>query len=71
MTETKPEQKKLYKNSAEGKIMGVCAGLADYFEVDVTLIRLLVLAIIFFSGIIPGIIFYFIAGIVMPEKGTA
>jgi phage shock protein C len=60
--------KKLYRDNQNGKILGVCAGFAEYFDADATLIRLVVLAAIFFSGIIPGIIFYFIAAAIMPEK---
>lgn len=50
------------------KIAGVCAGLAEYFDLDVILVRVLWLVATFFSGIIPGVIGYVIAWIVMPEE---
>jgi phage shock protein PspC (stress-responsive transcriptional regulator) len=50
------------------KIAGVCAGLAEYFDLDVTLVRVLWLVVTFFSGVLPGIIGYIIAWIVMPEE---
>jgi len=47
------------------KIAGVCAGLAQYFDVDVTLVRLLVVLGIFFScGLV--LLAYIIAWIIMP-----
>lgn len=47
----------------DAKIFGVCQGLANYFPVDVTVLRIILL-ILAFSGI--GLIFYIIAGIVLP-----
>jgi phage shock protein C len=59
--------KKLYRDKVNGKISGVCAGLAEYFEIDVTLIRLIWAIIILFSfGM--GIFLYFIFAIIMPLK---
>lgn len=59
--------KKLYRDKLNGKISGVCAGLAEYFEIDVTLIRLIWAIIILFSfGM--GIFLYFIFAIIMPLK---
>ena len=60
------EIKKLYKDPKNAKIAGVCAGLAEYFELDVSLVRILMLVSIFVSGI--GIIFYIIAWLVLPDK---
>ena len=47
------------------KIAGVCAGFARYFEVDVTLVRLLWLVVAFCAGF--GFIAYLVAWIVMPK----
>jgi phage shock protein C len=52
------------------KIAGVCAGLAEYFDLDVILVRVLWLVATFFSGIVPGVIGYVIAWIVMPEESA-
>lgn len=59
--------KKLYKDTKNGKVFGVCAGLADYFDVDVTLIRLLTLAAIIMS-VGWGLLAYLAAALIMPEK---
>ena len=58
-------QKKLYKNVIDKKICGVCSGLADYFEIDVTLIRLIT-ALVIILGNFPALILYFVAAIIMP-----
>lgn len=61
------DPKRLYKDNKNGKIFGVCSGLADYFGVDVTLIRLVALVLIFMSAG-TAILAYFAAALVMPEK---
>jgi phage shock protein PspC (stress-responsive transcriptional regulator) len=53
---------------SQSKIAGVCAGIADYFDVDVTLVRALWLALSIVPGaIVGGVIAYVLAWIVMPE----
>lgn len=61
-------RKRLMRPRAERKIAGVCAGLAEYFDLDVTLVRVLWLVVTFFTGIIFGLIAYIVAWIVMPEE---
>ena len=59
-------EKKLYRDEYHKKIAGVCAGLAEYFNVDVTLIRVLfVLTLILKGG---GVIVYIVLWIVLPVK---
>ena len=60
-------KKKLYVDKSNGMILGVCAGIAKYFNVDVTVVRIICLVLIILSGLIPGILGYIIAGLVMPE----
>ena len=57
--------KKLYK-STDKKIDGVCAGIAEYFDIDPTLIRLIWALAVVFAGV--GILAYIIAAIVIPRK---
>ena len=59
--------KKLYRNEYNRVRGGVCAGLAEYFEIDVTIVRLLFVLSIFAGG--AGIIIYIILWIVLPRKG--
>ncbi len=49
------------------KIAGVCAGFAEYFDLDVTLVRLVWLIVAVLT-IVPGILAYFVAWIIMPEE---
>jgi phage shock protein PspC (stress-responsive transcriptional regulator) len=56
--------KKLMRSSTDKKIAGVAAGLADYFDVDVTIIRVVWLLLIFCAG--TGVLAYFILWIVLP-----
>ncbi len=58
--------KKLCKIESEAKVSGVCAGLAYYFNIDVTVIRLIWLLAIFF-GVGSPILIYFIMAIVLPK----
>ncbi len=59
-------KKRLYKIETGKKLDGVCGGIAEYFDIDPTLIRLL--WIIFSCCWGGGIIAYIIAAIVMPKK---
>lgn len=60
------ESKKLYRIPEEGMLSGVCAGLAEYFNVDVTIIRLLWVLTLFVAG--TGILAYLVCAIVIPKK---
>lgn len=62
-------EKKLTK-STDKKLTGVCAGLAEYFGLDATLIRVLYAALTVFSAGFPGIVLYIIMTLIMPEKTT-
>ncbi|MGB6679348.1 MAG: PspC domain-containing protein [Terriglobales bacterium] len=59
-------RKRLVRPRADRKIAGVCAGFAEYFDVDVTLVRLVWLFIVLVGG--TGLLAYVIAWIVMPEE---
>ncbi len=58
--------KKLIRMEDQKMIGGVCAGLADYMELDVSLVRLLFVAVCIISAFIPMTLFYIIAWIVVP-----
>ncbi len=59
-------KKRLYKIETGKKLDGVCGGIAEYFDIDPTLVRLL--WIIFSCCWGGGIIAYIVAAIVMPKK---
>ncbi|MCL1949173.1 MAG: PspC domain-containing protein [Turicibacter sp.] len=58
--------KRLYRNKRQGSIGGVCHGIADYFGIDPTLVRLLWAVAFFVFG--SGFLAYIIAWIVIPEE---
>lgn len=58
--------KRLYRDTENQKIFGVCKGLADYFDVDVTLIRVIWLIAVFAGG--TGVLAYLIMALVVEPK---
>ena len=59
-------KKKLYRSKKDCVIGGVCGGIAEYFDVDPTLIRLLAVFVFFLGG--SGIIAYIIGWIIIPQN---
>lgn len=60
--------KKLYLSDTDKKIFGVLGGLAEYFEVDSTLVRVLFIFILIITGFIPAILFYIVVALIIPKK---
>jgi phage shock protein C len=58
--------KKLYRSLNQRMLGGVCGGLAEYFDIDVSLVRLIFIGIGLVSVILPMILFYIIAVIIVP-----
>lgn len=63
--------RRLYRLVYDKSIGGVCAGFAKYLDLDVTLVRVLTLAVTIFTGVVPGVIAYLLAMIVMPKDEGA
>ncbi len=59
-------EKRIYRSRTDRILGGVCSGIAKYFEVDPTIIRLITVALIFAGG--SGILAYIIAWIIIPEE---
>ena len=59
-------RKKLCRSVTDKKIFGVCGGLADYFGIDSTIIRVIWLLALFFAG--GGLLLYVIFAVVMPVE---
>jgi phage shock protein C len=60
--------KKLYLSRADKKLSGVCGGIAEYFQVDSSLVRLSWIIITILTGVVPGIVAYIVAAIVIPPE---
>ena len=65
MTTTGFKGKRLYRSRKERMLGGVCGGIAEYFDVDPTLVRLAWVLFTFAGG--AGIVAYIIAWIIVPE----
>ena len=59
-------EKRLYKSKTDKKLDGECAGIAKYFNIDPTLIRLVWVIFALAAG--GGVLAYIIAAIVMPRE---
>ncbi len=59
--------KKLYRSTGNRMIAGVCGGLAEYFNVDPTVIRLAYVLLSVFTAAFPGILVYIIATLIIPQ----
>ena len=59
-------EKKLYRSATDKKLAGVCAGIAKYFSIDATLIRLIWAIAILCAG--TGLLAYIVCAIVIPEE---
>ncbi|MGZ5468016.1 MAG: PspC domain-containing protein [Candidatus Aminicenantales bacterium] len=58
--------KKLYRSTSQKMLGGVCGGLAEYFDTDVSIIRLLTVGLALVTAFFPMFFFYIIAWIVIP-----
>ena len=58
--------KKLYRSKKDEKICGVCAGIAEYFNIDPTIVRLIWLLAVLCAG--SGVLLYIACALVIPEK---
>ncbi|MDF2634142.1 MAG: phage shock protein PspC [Pelosinus sp.] len=60
-------QKHLTLDPAHGMILGVCAGVSDFTNIDVSLIRLAWALLVLYRGV--GILLYILAFLIMPSNG--
>ena len=58
-------EKKLYRSKKDRKLVGVCGGLAEYFNIDATVVRLVAVLVALFSI---GVLAYIVAALVIPEN---
>jgi phage shock protein C len=63
-----PTSRKLMRSRADRKIAGLCAGLAQHFDLDETVVRILAIFLTLASGVCPGVVTYLIAWIIVPSE---
>ncbi len=61
-------EKRLYRSRSDRMICGVCGGLAEYFNLDPTIIRIIAVLLVFANGL--GILAYIILAIVVPQRDS-
>ena len=59
--------KRLRRSSTDRKIAGVCGGLAEYFEVDPTIVRLVVVGVALVTAVIPMLVGYLLSWMIIPR----
>ena len=60
--------RRLYRSRHQAQLAGICAGLGTYLQMDPVVVRLLVLAVTIFTGVVPGVVTYLAAWIVVPQE---
>ena len=63
--------KKIYKSKSQKMLSGVCGGIAQYFNIDPTIVRMIWALVSVFSAAIPGTLIYIICAIIIPEEPDA
>ncbi len=67
--EGKGSKRRLTRNTVDGKLGGVCAGIGDYLGWDHTMVRILTILLIIFTGV--PLVAYFILWVLMPKDSRA
>lgn len=62
--------KRLYLSKNDSKILGVCGGIGETYDIDPTLVRLGFILLCFATAILPMVLTYIIAWVIMPEKSA-
>ncbi|MCR4397095.1 MAG: PspC domain-containing protein [Candidatus Saccharicenans sp.] len=60
--------KRLYRSVQQKMLGGVCAGLAEHFDLDISLVRLIFVGVAMLTAILPMVLFYLIAWLVIPAQ---
>ena len=69
-SEGKKSMKRLYLSETDKKIAGICGGIAEYMDVDPTIVRVVAVVGAILTGVLPFVIGYLIAWMIIPSKST-
>jgi phage shock protein C len=61
--------RKIYRSTKDKKLAGVLGGVAEYAEIDPTIVRVLFLLFSLLTAVVGGVFVYLIAWIIMPKEG--
>ncbi len=59
--------KKLYKSKSNKVLFGVIGGIGEYADIDPVILRLIFLLIVLVTAVVPGIVLYLVAGMIVPQ----
>ena len=59
--------KRLFLSASDKKLGGVCGGIAEYMDIDPTIVRLLTVVLALFTAVIPVLVAYILAWIIIPR----
>ncbi|MHB0870058.1 MAG: PspC domain-containing protein [Chloroflexota bacterium] len=62
--------RRLYRSRDHRMIAGVCGGIAEYFDIDPTVVRLIWVLLTLITGLVPGVLLYFIFWAVIPPEAV-
>ena len=62
--------KRLYVSKTDRKMFGICGGIGETYDIDPTLVRLGLVFLCIATGIVPLLITYIIAGMIVPERSS-
>lgn len=60
--------KRFYRSRSDRMIAGVCGGIAEYFNIDTSLVRIIYVIISVFSAAFPGVLIYIAAWLIIPDE---
>jgi len=62
------DYKRLYRSNRDIMLGGVCGGLAEYFNIDPTIVRLLFVLLAFVTAAFPALLLYFVLWVIVPRN---
>ncbi len=62
--------RKLYRSNSDKMLAGVLGGIADYLDIDSTILRLIYAIVFVFTGGAPLFVLYIVAAFIMPKEGS-
>ena len=60
--------KRLYRSNKEKMLAGICGGFAEYWDIDPTMVRLIVAFLAIVTGIVPAVLVYILGMIIIPAR---
>ncbi len=62
--------KRLYRSTTDKMVAGICGGVAEYAEIDPTIVRLVVAFLSIITGVFPALLVYVLGAFIIPEQKT-